>query len=198
MLSGVFRFKLPGILSDPVLRDLIRSFKMEAPPRPVWPPSWDLTMVLRFLNSSTFEPLHSCSLWNLTKKVLFLVSLATAKRIWELQAVSRSVYFVGPDSCLSYVLEFVAKTNSFSNPPSSLILGEVSCRLSGWFGGRLVVMSCQGPAGLPLSDWVRLSSSSAFCVASAPTRSISKNGVSFFLREVIYESGARRVEGGSC
>ena len=42
MLSAVVRFKLPGISSDPVLRDLIHSFKMKAPPCPVRPPAWVL------------------------------------------------------------------------------------------------------------------------------------------------------------
>ena len=123
MLAVVFRFKLPVLSSYPVLGDLVRSFKVEALPRPVRPPTWDLSMVLRFLNSSTFEPLHLCSLRNLTKKVLFLVSLATAKRVGELQAVSRYVCFVGPDTCLSYVSEFVGKTESSSNPlPRSFLV----------------------------------------------------------------------------
>ena len=52
MLSAVFRSVLPAISSDPVLKDLIRSFKVEAPPRPL-PPSSGLGFVdglaLRFL-----------------------------------------------------------------------------------------------------------------------------------------------------
>ena len=100
---------------------------MEALPRPIIPPAWDLSMVLRFLNSSTFEPLHLCSLWNLTKKVLFLVSLATAKRVGELQGVSRCVSFIAPDACLSYVKEFVAKTESSSNPlPCSFLVRSLA------------------------------------------------------------------------
>ena len=47
----------------------------------------------------------------LTKKVLFLVSLATAKRVGELQAVSKKVSFSGGDIRLSYLPEFVAKRN---------------------------------------------------------------------------------------
>ena len=84
LLAAVFRFKLPEISSAPVLKHLIRSFKVEAPPRPVWPPAWDLHIVLQYLNSSSFEPLHQCSLRTLTRKVLFLISLATAKRVGEL------------------------------------------------------------------------------------------------------------------
>ena len=87
MLSGVFRFVLPEVSSHFVLRDL-RSFRLERPlPSSRFPP-WDLSRVLSFLRGPPFEPLSSCSLWDLTRKVLFLVSLATAGRVGELQAVS--------------------------------------------------------------------------------------------------------------
>ena len=79
ILAAVFKFKLPEISTSPVLQDLVQSFKIEVPLRPVRPPPWDLEVVLRFLRSSTFETLSSLSLRSLTKKVLFLVSLATAK-----------------------------------------------------------------------------------------------------------------------
>ena len=87
MLAAVFRFRLPTLSLDPVLRDLIRSFKVDTPPRPVRPPAWDLSLVLRCLNLSLFEPPHLCLLRNLTKKVLFLAALATTKRVGELQVV---------------------------------------------------------------------------------------------------------------
>ena len=79
MLAAVFRSALPSISSNPILGDLIRSFKVEAPPRLVLPPAWDLSLLLCCLASPLFEPFHLCSLRNLTKKVLFLVALATAK-----------------------------------------------------------------------------------------------------------------------
>ena len=47
---------------------------------------------------------------------MFLLSLATAKRVGELQALSHSVAFQGNDISLSYVAEFVAKTESEQNP----------------------------------------------------------------------------------
>ena len=62
-----------------------------------------------------FEPLSACSLRDLTQKVLFLVSLATACRVGGLQAVSRDVSFSGSD-ILSYLPEFRAKTESSANP----------------------------------------------------------------------------------
>ena len=55
------------------------------------------------------------------------MSLATAKRFGELQAVFRTVSFVHSDTCLSYVPEFVAKTESISNPlPRSFLVASLS------------------------------------------------------------------------
>ena len=100
MLSAVFRFQLPSLSSHPVLRDLLRSFALESAPRQLRPPAWDLTLVLRFLNTSSFEPLAEVPLRTLTQKVLFLVAFATGKRVGELQALSSVVTFVHGDACL--------------------------------------------------------------------------------------------------
>ena len=101
MLSVVFKFHLPALSLHRVLRDLLHSFRVSAPSYPMRPPSWDLSKVLRFLNSGSFEPLRAALLSALSKKVLFLLALATAKRLGELQALSRIVSFVGGDACLS-------------------------------------------------------------------------------------------------
>ena len=71
--------------------------------------------MLNFLRSS-FEPLSSASLRDLTRKTLFLISLATAKRVGELQALSRRVSFSSSSAGLSYLPEFVAKTESAIRP----------------------------------------------------------------------------------
>ena len=123
MLSAVFRFQLPDLSSHPVFHDLLRSFR---------PPAWDLAAVLTYLNSAVFEPLHVASLRNLTKKVLFLLTLATAKRVGELQALSRLVLFAHADACVFYVPEFVAKTESLSNPiPRSFLVKSLSDFVAG-------------------------------------------------------------------
>ena len=67
MLSAMFHFQLPGLSSHPVLRDLLRSFRIAAPCRPLRPPAWDLAAVLTYLNSAIFEPLQLASLRSLTK-----------------------------------------------------------------------------------------------------------------------------------
>ena len=84
MRAAVFCFKLPEISTSPILQDLMHSFKVEVTVRSVHPPSFDLEVVLHYPRSSSLEPLSSLSLRSLTKKVLkvlFLVSLATAKYV---------------------------------------------------------------------------------------------------------------------
>ena len=58
----------------------------------------------------------SIDLKTLTKKVLFLVALVTSKRVGELQAISSIVAKEGGNMVLVYLPEFVAKTESASNP----------------------------------------------------------------------------------
>ena len=94
MLSGAFRFVLPELSSHLVLHDLLRSFRLERPLSSSRVPPWDLLSVLRFLRGAPFESLSSCSLRDLTRMVLFLVSLATARRMGELQAVSSAGVYV--------------------------------------------------------------------------------------------------------
>ena len=89
MLSTVFVLffqQLPQTLSTRISFGLSRR-------RLLRPLAWDLSMVFHYLSSSSFEPLHLSSLRNLTKKVLFLVRLATAKRVGELQEISKTVSF---------------------------------------------------------------------------------------------------------
>ena len=93
MLSAVFKSVLPEISISPVLHVLLRLFQAEAPIREVRPPSWDLNIVSSFLRSLSFQPWTTISLRNLTRRPLFLLSLATAKRGGVLQALSRRVSF---------------------------------------------------------------------------------------------------------
>ena len=144
-----------------------------------------------------FEPLRSASLRNLTKKVLFLLALATAKHVRALQALSRSVSFVHADASLSYVPEFVAKTESLSNsiPRSFLVrsLSDFAARLDEELlvcpvrALRIYLDSTASFSPLPRRLFVSPRRSS---------RALSKNALSFFLREVIHEAEAGRPEVG--
>ena len=176
-------------LRSPLLR--LRSFKVEAPCRTIRPPAWDLLKVLDYLQSSVFEPLSNSSLRDLNRKMLFLVALATAKRVGEIQALSRFVSFSSSAAGVSYVPEFLAKTETAVRPlPRSFAIQSL---------GDFV-------AGLPddLLLWpvrslhVYVSRTSCFVnsprrlVVSprCPSRSMSKNAISYFLYEVIVHSGS--------
>ena len=186
MLSGVFRFILPELSSHFVLHDLLRSFRLERPLPSSRVPPWDLLLVLRFLSGPPFEPLSSCSLRDLIQKVLFLVSLATARRVGELQAVSLDVSLSGSDLCLSYLPEFRVKTESSANPlPHSFCVRSLSD-----FVGDLPDELLLGPVRALRHYVSRVSSVSPhprtlFVSPRSPSRSLSKNALSFFLRDVI-------------
>uniref|UniRef100_A0A803JKG5 Core-binding (CB) domain-containing protein n=1 Tax=Xenopus tropicalis TaxID=8364 RepID=A0A803JKG5_XENTR len=60
------------------------------PPKARSPPPWSLPLVLKALSKSPFEPLESVSIWLLTLKTLFLLAIASASRVGELQALSCS------------------------------------------------------------------------------------------------------------
>ena len=118
--------------SHPVLRDLLRSFRLSSAERQLHPPAWDLSVVLRFLNSSVFEPLSEAPLRALSQKTLFLLAFATAKQVGELQALSSVVTFVGSDACLSYVPQFVAKSESLARSiPRSFLVKSLSDFVAG-------------------------------------------------------------------
>ena len=147
MLSGVFRFILPELSSHFVFHDLLRSFRLERPLPSSRVPLWDLLLVLRFLRGPPFEPLSACSLRDLTQKVLFPVSLATARRVGELQAVSRDVSFSDSDIYLSCRPEFRAKTESSVN----LLLCAAVSRFCWRSSGRTFARSCACASSLSLA-----------------------------------------------
>ena len=190
MLSSVFKFCLPEISTSPILKDLTRSFEISAP-RPIHrSPTWDLDKVLEYLSGSPFEPLADASFRNKTKKALFLLAMATAKRVGELQALSFSVSHRGDDLVLHYDPFFLTKTESVSNPlPRSVIVQS----LEDFVGDLPERVLCPVRAVRHLRRAARSAESTPsrlFVSPSDPTRSMLKNAMSFFLRQLITESGA--------
>ena len=102
---------LPEITDSPILRDLLHSFRIEQPVIPNRAPPWDLALVLSYLKSSDFQPLESASLRSLTIKAIFLVSLATAKRVGELHPYRRMCLFLGKMPICPSFLSFGLRPN---------------------------------------------------------------------------------------
>ena len=173
----------------------MRSFKVEAPCCSVRPPSWDLMKLLEYLRSSVFEPLSSSSLRDLTRKTLFLVALAIAKRVGELQAFSRVVSFSSTAAGLSYVPEYLAKTETAVRPlPRSFSVQSLEDFAS---GGPEDLLLCPVRS---LREYIKRTSRFVnrprrlFVSPRCPSRAMSKNGISFLLPEVIVQSGASSEE----
>ena len=162
------------------------------------PPSWDLSKVLLFLLSSAFESLRDALLRALTKKVLFLLALATAKCVGELQALSHIVSFVGGVACLSYVPEFVAKSESLSRSiPRSFLVKSLSDFAAGLEDDLLLCPVRALCIYLDRTLSLAPSRCRLFVSPSCPTFALSKNAVSFFLRDVIHGAEASRPEVGT-
>ena len=145
--------------------------------------------------SSAFEPLESVSLRALTKKILFLVSLATAKRVGELQALSKRVVAIGDDLMVSCLPHFIGKMERADAPvPRSfriLSLREFTGDLE---EGSLLCLV----RALILYLWRTQSfvvrAHTLFVSPRSPSRPILRNAVLYFLREVISEAGAVRAD----
>ena len=77
--------------------------------------------VLEYIRGPVSEPLSSKPLRIITIKTFFLLSLATAKLVGKIQALSCRVAFQGSDISLTYLPAFVTKMESEKNSPSSFL-----------------------------------------------------------------------------
>ena len=183
---GFFALFFPSFpLTD--LRDLLRSFRLERPLLSSRVPPWDLSLVLSFLWGAPFEPLSSCSLRDLMSKFLFLVALATARRVGELHALSAVVSSSGGDLFLSYLPEFRAKAESEALPRSFCVRS-----LEDFVGNLpeelLLCPVCALRCYLSRTSSLSQRPRSLFVSPRSPSRFLSKNALSFFFRSVIAEA----------
>ena len=90
-------------------RDLASSREITMELRPA---AWDVALVLQSLTGAPYEPLQTCEERFLAQKTLFLLALASAKRIGELHALSYRVSHSRgwAEISFSFVPGFVAKT----------------------------------------------------------------------------------------
>ena len=188
-LHSVLRHTGLIINSDPDIADVIRSLSIRAPRKPKKVVHWNLDVVLKFLCSDKFEPLHSSSLLSLTKKTLILVALALAKRISELQALSREVGFSSEGALLSLLLSFRAK-NDFKckRLPRNFLIKQ----LTSLVGDEEEALLCPVRA---LREYIRRTKDlvgpnmfQLFVSPRTPTRPASKNALTCLIRLVITEA----------
>ena len=117
--------------SHPVLSELIKSFVKQRPVHQSLAPKWDLTFVLSHMCKAPFEPLDKASLFHLSVKTVFLVTLATARRVSEVHAFSIDsdiLRFSNLDGSLILrtQLGILAKNQLPSRAPDSIIIPRLS------------------------------------------------------------------------
>ena len=117
-LNSVLALKGRDLASSREITMLLRSFSRSVDPVGLRPPAWDVALVLQSLTGAPYEPLRTCDERFLAQKTLFLLALASAKRIGELHALSYRVSHSRgwAEVSFSFVPGFVAKTQD----PSSL------------------------------------------------------------------------------
>ena len=130
--------------SHPVLSELIKSFAKQRPVDRSLAPKWDLAFVLSHMCKASFEPLVKASLFHLSVKTVFLVTLATARRVSEVLAFaidSDHLRFSNLDSSLILRTQvgFLAKNQLPSRAPDSITIPKLSnfCRKSDNFNRML-------------------------------------------------------------
>ena len=189
MLHTVLRHVGFDIRNNEDIGDVIRALQIQDPPGSKEIVYWNLDVVLRFLCSSKFEPLEQASLVDLTKKTLFLITLALAKRVSEIQALSRLVGFSVEGAVVSLIMGFRAKNDYKCKalPRSFLIKSLIDlvgneeeaklCPVRALKIYLLRTRELRGPHNCRL-----------FVAPRDPTRPASKNAISYFIRRLIKEA----------
>ena len=123
--------------SHPVLSELIKSFAKQRPVDRSLAPKWDLAFVLSHMCKAPFEPLVKASLFHLSVKTLFLVTMATTRRVNEVHAFSIDpdhLRFSNMDGYLILRTQvgFLAKNQLPLRAPDSITIPKLSnfCRKS--------------------------------------------------------------------
>ena len=179
---------------------LIRSFSKSVRPKELRPPALDVTLVLQSLTGAPYEPLRTSDERFLSQKTLFLLALASAKRIGELHALSHRVSHSRDwgEVSFAFVVGFVAKTQdpSSSAPRFEGFTVPALPNARGNRNGRLLCPVWAVRCYLDRTAAHHPRCESLFVTAGRSTKEIAKNTVSFWLRKTIsraYQLSGRSV-----
>ena len=188
-LNSVLALKGRDLAASREITTLLRSFARSVNPVELRPPAWDVSLVLQSLTGAPYEPLRTCEERFLPQKTLFLLALASAKRIGELHALSYRVSHTRDwgEVSFAFVTGFVAKTQD----PSSL-----APRFEGFTvpaltnarknrNGRLLCPVRAVKVYLDRTAPHRPRCERLFVTAGRSKKEISKTTVSFWLRKTI-------------
>ena len=83
-LDSILALKGRDLASSREITMLLHGFSRSVDPVELRPPAWDVSLVLQSLTGAPYEPLWTCDERFLAQKMLFLLALASSKRIGEL------------------------------------------------------------------------------------------------------------------
>ena len=179
---------------------LIRSFSKSVRPEELRPTAWDVTLVLQSLTRALYEPLRTVDERFLAQKMLFLLALASAKRVGELHALSHRVSHSRGwgEVSFTFVAGFVVKTQdpSSSAPQFEGFSVPALPNSSTNRNGRLLHPVRAVQCYLDRTAAHRPRCERLFVTAGRIRKEISKNTVSFWLRKTIsraYQLSGRSV-----
>ena len=188
-LNSVLALKGRDLAASREITTLLRSFARSVNPVELRPPAWDVSLVLQSLTGAPYEPLQTCEERFLAQKTLFLLALASAKRIGELHALSYRVSHTRDwgEVSFAFVTGFVAKTQD----PSSLaprfegftVPALPSARKNR--NGRLLCPVRAVKVYLDRTASHRPRCERLFVTAGRSKKEIAKTTVSFWLRKTI-------------
>ena len=188
-LNSVLALKGRDLAASREITTLLRSFVRSVNPVELHPPAWDVSLVLQSLTGAPYEPLRTCKECFLAQKTLFLLALASAKRIGELHALSYRVSHTRDwgEVSFAFVTGFVAKTQD----PSSLaprfegftVLALPNVRKNR--NGRLLCPVRAVKVYLDRTASHRPRCERLFVTAGRSKKEIAKTTVSFLLRKTI-------------
>ena len=188
-LNSVFALKGLDLAESRELSMLVRSFARQARPCELRPPAWDVVLVLQSLTKAPYEPLRTADERFLAQKTLFLLALASAKRINELHALSYRVTHSERwgEVSFSFVPGFVAKNQDPSVPDSRFdgFVVPALPRSGADRGGRLLCPVRALRLYLDRTAVHRPRCRRLFVTTGRDKKEIAKNTVSFWLRQVI-------------
>ena len=115
-------------LSSEEFKDLDKAFFLLKPAETRHMPNWSLSKVLKLLSSQDYKN-ESCSDYNLLKKAIFLLSLATGNRVSEINAIQREPIRVlrNPDG-IGFVVKpgFLYKNQRYGKSPPDIEIVKIT------------------------------------------------------------------------
>ena len=188
-INSVFTLKGMDLANSKELSMLFRIFAKTCSPQDLRPPAWDVALVLQSLTNQPYEPIREAEERFLTQMTLFLIALASAKRVGELHALSYRVSDATDwkEVSFSFVPGFVAKTqdqSSFDPRFENFTLPAVP-KSSSSPNGRLLCPVRAVKRYLDRTSQHRPRCERLFVTSGHTKKEISKNTVSFWLRKVI-------------